>query len=343
MINAIVQNKQGETAVIDLNVHYHEIYKELQSLGYYGSPERLLLRDEEDEEYSVKLYSDSDIGNSMILLLNERDSLYDAYLLDLAVTNAREEIKTDLEQNLLYGQYTTFSEVLEDIHQMKIEAAETRVTFFCPLKATIYDDEGDYSPASNYTISDNRDKIEDMLGIEQLPDLGDMAEYVGEHSGIGNKLIYAVWGLEEIRGEVYGKIDCYLTEALNDEETEKLRDAVCGQNSDGFGESFEQRAIKTEDGDLYVSYWNSSGNYFLYTESEMNAHLQGDEVCPAEKDIRSELDELEPFIQGCEMRMDYGEPLTKDEFERYEAAVERRRQLTEMLDGEAPDFGITMQ
>ena len=178
MINAIVQNKQGETAVIDLTVHYHEIYKELQSLGYYGSPERLLLRDEEDEEYSVKLYSDSDIGNSMILLLNERVSLYDAYLLDLAVTNAREEIKTDLEQNLLHGQYTTFSEVLDDINQMKIAAAETRLTFFCPLEATIYDDEGYYSPASNYTISDNRDKIEDMLGIEQLPDLGDMAQYI---------------------------------------------------------------------------------------------------------------------------------------------------------------------
>ena len=60
MINAIVQNKHGETAVIDLTVLYHEIYKELQSLGYYSSPERLLLRDEEDEEYSVKLYSDSD-------------------------------------------------------------------------------------------------------------------------------------------------------------------------------------------------------------------------------------------------------------------------------------------
>lgn len=68
MINAIVQNKQGETAVIDLTVHYHEIYKELQSLGYYGSPERLPLKDEEDEEYSVKLYSDSDIGNSTISL-----------------------------------------------------------------------------------------------------------------------------------------------------------------------------------------------------------------------------------------------------------------------------------
>ena len=100
---------------------------------------------------------------------------------------------------------------------------------------------------------------------------------------------------------------------------------------------------QNEDGELYVSFWNSSGDYFLYTESEMNAHLQGGEVCPAEKDIQSELDELEPFIQGCEMRMDYSEPLTKEELERYEAAVERRRQLTEMLDGEAPDFGMTMQ
>ena len=124
MINAIVQNKQGETAVIDLTVHYHEIYKELQSLGYYSSPERLLLRDEEDEEYSVKLYSDSDIGNSMILLLNKRDSLYDAYLLDLAVTNAREEIKTDLEQNLLHAAGKGFNESL-CINRVKYPVTES--------------------------------------------------------------------------------------------------------------------------------------------------------------------------------------------------------------------------
>lgn len=45
MINAIVQNKNGEVAVIDLIAHYHEMYRELQSIGYYDSPERLLLRD----------------------------------------------------------------------------------------------------------------------------------------------------------------------------------------------------------------------------------------------------------------------------------------------------------
>ena len=65
------------------------------------------------------------------------------------------------------------------------------------------------------------------------------------------KSIYAVWELEEIYGEIYGKIDCYMTGELNAEETENLRSAVEGQNSDGFGESFEQRAIQT------VRYGNS--------------------------------------------------------------------------------------
>lgn len=45
------------------------------------------------------------------------------------------------------------------------------------------------------------------------------------------KLIYAVWGLDEINGRLYGKIDCYLHFALNEEEIEDLRKAIIGQNS----------------------------------------------------------------------------------------------------------------
>ena len=32
------------------------------------------------------------------------------------------------------------------------------------------------------------------------------------------KLVFAEWGVEERRGMLYGKIDCYLTEALTPEE-----------------------------------------------------------------------------------------------------------------------------
>lgn len=229
MINAIIENKNGETAVITLTDSYYDIYKQLQEIGYFQSPERLLLRDEEDEDYHVKLYSDSNIGNHLLLLLNDRNSLYDAYILNLAVTNARSEIKTELEQNILHGQYSGFKDVIKDIDHMKIEAANAKLTFYCPLVASL--DEGeDYYPVSHYYILENRDGIEKMLEKEQVSDLGDMAEYLGNHSGLGNRIIYAVWNVAEIDNELYGKIECYLTESLNEEETEKLRSAVCGQN-----------------------------------------------------------------------------------------------------------------
>lgn len=275
MLKAIVQNQKGESAVIDLATDWNTLYQVLHAVGQYLPPERLRLRDEEDEEYSVKLYADNDIGNYMLPLFGERDTLYDAYLLDLAVTNAREEIKPELEQNILRGQYQYFSEVLDDINEMKIAASNDRITFYCPLKAFLDEGEGeDYSPVSNWYIADNRSSIEDKLYEEQTPDLGDMAEYLGDRSGVGSKLLYAVWGLVEKNGEIYGKIDCYLNETLSDEEIEKLRRAVSGQNSDGFGEGFEQCPIKTADGDLYVSFWYPSNEYFLYTESEMDAYFQ---------------------------------------------------------------------
>ena len=39
-----------------------------------------------------------------------------------------------------------------------------------------------------------------------------------------------------------------MTGELNEEETENLRSAIEGQNSDGFGESFKQRAIRKSQG-----------------------------------------------------------------------------------------------
>ncbi len=99
------------------------------------------------------------------------------------------------------------------------------------LDAGDYEEHEGYTPVSNRYIAYNRISIEDRLYEEQMPDLGDMAEYLGEHSGIGKKLIYAVWGLDEINGRLYGKIDCYLHFALNEEEIEDLRKAIIGQNS----------------------------------------------------------------------------------------------------------------
>lgn len=56
------------------------------------------------------------------------------------------------------------------------------------------------------------------------------------------------------------------------------------------------------------------------------------EICLSEPEIRKELDELEAFIQGTEMTIDYGQRPPEGDFERYEAAIARRSRLTAMLD-----------
>lgn len=60
--------------------------------------------------------------------------------------------------------------------------------------------------------------------------------------------------------EVYGE--------LTEVETAKLLDFITGQLSDGWGEGFEQRPIKTNDGEIFVSFWNSE-DFFIKPEQEL--------------------------------------------------------------------------
>ena len=83
--------------------------------------------------------------------------------------------------------------------------------------------------------------------------------------------------MEEKSGKLYGKISCYLNETLTTEETERLKDAIDGQNSDGFGEGFEQCSIETLNGKLYAFLWDYD-DYFLKTSEEMDEYLNKTEM-----------------------------------------------------------------
>ena len=52
-----------------------------------------------------------------------------------------------------------------------------------------------------------------------------------------------------------------------------MKDWISGQNSDGLGESYENRPIETEDGDLHVHFWHSGNDYFIVTDSEVDQEL----------------------------------------------------------------------
>lgn len=67
------------------------------------------------------------------------------------------------------------------------------------------------------------------------------------------------------------------------------------------------------------------------------------EVCPTEQEIRAELETLVPIIEGTELCLDYGEKVSKEDYEKYEAAIARRTTLTTMLGEDSPAPEMTMQ
>lgn len=83
-----------------------------------------------------------------------------------------------------------------------------------------------------------------------------------------NKKVQSVrFDVESRNGQLWCIAECRMIGELLPEEKEKLADFITGQASDGWGEGFEQRAIELDEGELYVSLWNSS-NWSIQTEEE---------------------------------------------------------------------------
>lgn len=94
-----------------------------------------------------------------------------------------------------------------------------------------------------------------------------LAEYLDKGTLKGK--VHSLYPSVEIcDGELWGVMVAGLTGALSGEETAELLNFVVSQNADGYGEGFEQRPIKTPDGEIYVSFWNSD-SYFVKPEQEL--------------------------------------------------------------------------
>ena len=65
--------------------------------------------------------------------------------------------------------------------------------------------------------------------------------------------------------------ECRTTAKLAADEIEVLKDFFTGQYSDGWGEGFEQHAIQTRWGALYVCFWPD--NFMIETEEEFHARM----------------------------------------------------------------------
>lgn len=273
MLNALINHKE-QSAVLTLPMDRFSLQYELAQIGIRQRLTDIPISDEEEQDIQVKLFADSDIGNSLAVLFNSSHSLEDANLCAHMVENARPELLEELEQHVVHGQYYSPQAVIADIKAMTDGLIGVTVNYYCPLKFQMSDEEyGDWYEVDNgYGIA-NEDAIRELLQKEQDSDMNNMADYFHGSESARAKLISAIWDVENVNGELYGVIRTGLRETLTSAEEQEWIDELIGQAADGFGEGLEQREIKTEEGDLYVSFWNSGDDYFMENETDFKQRM----------------------------------------------------------------------
>ena len=267
MYKIAIENKDGEKYEFECDGTAN-LYVFTEELGIKEYPYSLKIG-ENRNGVKVRLKADNDFDESIAKILKEnRNTLNDALIVSRLLNDIKDEtMQEEIERNALNDQYETKEDLYADIRKMKIEFASAHEDFYCPLQANIIDGNGNEWNIAPEDLPVYENEIQLKIEDWQQADM-DMAAYVGKHANMRDKLLYAEWGVENRNDRLYGKISCYFSAPLSTEETERLKDAITGQNSDGFGEGFEQCGIKTEDGEIHVSLWNHE-EHFLKTKAKI--------------------------------------------------------------------------
>lgn len=173
-----------------------------------------------------------------------------------------------------------------EIEVIPIEEKITELNLYSPLSAVLYEEDPEeetetgFEPLilSGYELTGYQDAIRQGIEDERLPDeeeRGLMTYFDGDKS-VDEKVISVQMDVEEVLGSLYAVAVCQIRDGLSSGELEELKEYCVSQYADGWGESYEQRSRKTEDGELYVSFWKPDG-FYICTKEELEtakAHVR---------------------------------------------------------------------
>lgn len=149
MISALIQS-EDQTAILKLPSDPFTLQYDLSHIGIRSRLRDIPIKDDEESPIRVKLFADSDIGNSLAVLFKPSHSLEDANLCAYMMENARPELQEESEQNIVHGQYHSPKAVMEDIKAMTDELIGVTIHYYCPLQIHMVDEEyGDWFEVDN--------------------------------------------------------------------------------------------------------------------------------------------------------------------------------------------------
>ena len=167
-----------------------------------------------------------------------------------------------------------------------------KMKFYSPLTAEFFPDEPDWEdesyneyegyPMDGHDLLQYADAVDEAVKKDIADFNGDLMQYYHEDDSVRQKVVSAVPSVEIHGNKLCGCLNVELKEALLDDEQTVLCNYISGQYSDGWGEGFEQRDIRVEDGTLAVHFWQEDG-FEMTPEREMQQESATREIRPKMK------------------------------------------------------------
>ena len=164
--------------------------------------------------------------------------------------------------------------------------------FYSPLTAEFFPNEPDWEdesyneyegyPLDGHELLKYETAIRDAVENDTRDFGGDLMQYYHEDDSVRNKVVTAVPSIEVHGNKLCGCLTVELKETLRDDEQTVLCNYISGQYSDGWGEGFEQRNIRVDDGTLAVHFWQEDG-FKMTPEREMQQESATRETRPKMK------------------------------------------------------------
>jgi hypothetical protein len=160
-----------------------------------------------------------------------------------------------------------------------LSTGPSTLRLYMPLTAEFFEDQFNYDQEPEHLegreLYQYAEQIAKALEDYRMPEEAErgIMHWYDEEDSVNEKVRSVVFRLEKRDEQLLGVAECQLASSLTSRELAALKEYITGQASDGWGEGFEQRDIRTAEGILNVHLWNSDG-WSLQTKEELFGQQQ---------------------------------------------------------------------